>query len=142
MFWSYLIFSLKKENDNYVGHCLQFLRVWAKKLLNDIELRLYRLTVNESWWHVNTNAYKMPKKHIFGKFTNDRYYIFSKSISWWNNLGCLLFFKLFDSLSHIGYVHSDSKKTTFHLGLNFTTLSFAWNSFILWILCYSLRVCI
>lgn len=65
MFWSYLIFSLKKENDNYVGHCLQFLRVWAKILLNDIELRLFRLTVNESWWHVNTNAYKMPKKNFW-----------------------------------------------------------------------------
>lgn len=71
MFWSYLIFSLKKENDN----CLQFLRVWAKKLLNDIELWLmYRLTVNESWWHVNTNAYKMPKKILESLLMTDIIY--------------------------------------------------------------------
>lgn len=38
------------------------MRVWVKKLFNDIELRLYWLIVNESWWYVNINVYKMLKK--------------------------------------------------------------------------------
>lgn len=38
------------------------MRVWVKKLFNDIELRLFRLIVNESWWYVNINVYKMLKK--------------------------------------------------------------------------------
>lgn len=27
-----------------------------------LKLRLYRLIVNESWWYVNINVYKMLKK--------------------------------------------------------------------------------
>lgn len=60
MFWRYLIFFLKKENDNK-DIVYNFWELELKKLFNDIELRLYRLIVNESWWYVNINVYKMLK---------------------------------------------------------------------------------